>query len=655
MMNKTRILLLLVCVGLSCNSIYAQFGNSNVSLRFTQLELRPNVVDNTGRQMLQCWFSFSATGVTNHVLQPFMTIEIPQGTYHHYANGAEMIYAGQQYKCNYVGVNQISNAWLAFYNDALNPLPGKNTYYARIYVKDVTTNQIIGQSNYLTFTNVGEQQSQDVVSQSSNSGNERKSRTNLYQDNIISAHRGDAEAQALVGVAYFMGDGIDINYTDGFSWSKKSADQGFAKGQHNVGLCYENGMGVSKDLSRAVYWYRKASEQGFPNAQFDLGRCLLNGIGTVQDDKEAVVWLSKAAEQGIADAQGLLGHCYFKGLGIQQNQTTAVHWFQKAVDQGHVASQAYLGYCYYTGQGIVQDKEKGESLIKMAANQGDKEAVEAMNHIKEDKERELADANRTPPVDVDINIPSTTNADYNTFAVIIGNEKYRNVDEVPFAENDARVFREYVEKTFGVPERQIMYVENAGYNDIRQAVNWLNQAMQVCRGEGKAIFYYAGHGIPSEKDQTAYLLPVDGVGNDVGSAYSLKQLYENLGSIESQSVKIFLDACFSGSKRENGMLVSARGVAIKAKPNAPIGNMVVFSAAQGDETAYPYKEKKHGMFTYYLLKNLQATKGNTTLGKLGDYLVEEVGRQSFVENKKTQTPCVSASVALENWKYLKLK
>lgn len=61
------------------------------------------------------------------------------------------------------------------------------------------------------------------------------------------------------------------------------------------------------------------------------------------------------------------------------------------------------------------------------------------------------------------------------------------------------------------------------------------------------------------------------------------------------------------------------------------------------------------MFTYYLLKNLQATKGNTTLGKLGDYLVEEVGRQSFVENKKTQTPCVSASVALENWKYLKLK
>jgi hypothetical protein len=37
----------------------------------------------------------------------------------------------------------------------------------------------------------------------------------------------------------------------------------------------------------------------------------------------------------------------------------------------------------------------------------------------------------------------------------------------------------------------------------------------------------------------------------------------------------------------------------------PQGNMVVFSAAQGDETAYPNNDEKHGMFTYFLLKKLQ--------------------------------------------------
>ena len=180
--------------------------------------------------------------------------------------------------------------------------------------------------------------------------------------------------------------------------------------------------------------------------------------------------------------------------------------------------------------------------------------------------------------------------------------------------------------------------------------------MTVCRGKGKAIVYYAGHGIPNESDLSAYLLPVDGIGNDPGSAYSLKDLYDKLSSVEAQSITIFLDACFSGSKREDGMLASARGVALKAKPSAPKGNMIVFSAAQGDETAYPYNDKQHGMFTYFLLKKLQETKGDVSLGDLSDYLTEEVGRQSFIKNNKMQTPTVNVSSSLQNsWRNMKLK
>ena len=84
--------------------------------------------------------------------------------------------------------------------------------------------------------------------------------------------------------------------------------------------------------------------------------------------------------------------------------------------------------------------------------------------------------------------------------------------------------------------------------------------------------------------------------------------------------------------------------------------MVVFTAAQGDETAYPYNDKRHGMFTYFLLKKLQETKGEVTLGELSDYLVEEVGRQSFVKNGKMQTPTTSPSASfMGNWRNMKLK
>ena len=126
--------------------------------------------------------------------------------------------------------------------------------------------------------------------------------------------------------------------------------------------------------------------------------------------------------------------------------------------------------------------------------------------------------------------------------------------------------------------------------------------------------------------------------------------------MNAERVTVFLDACFSGSKREEGMLASARGVAIKAKPQEPADNMVVFTAAQGDETAYPYKEMRHGMFTYYLLKKLQDTVGDVTLGELEDYITREVKRQSFVENDKMQTPSVNASTALQGkWRDMSLK
>ena len=101
---------------------------------------------------------------------------------------------------------------------------------------------------------------------------------------------------------------------------------------------------------------------------------------------------------------------------------------------------------------------------------------------------------------------------------------------------------------------------------------------------------------------------------------------------------------------------TARGVAIKPKASTPGGNVIVFSAATGDETAYPYDEKGHGLFTYFLLKKLQENKGNVTLGELSAYLQEQVGRQSVVVNRKPQTPTVSPSPALmENWEELKLK
>ena len=95
---------------------------------------------------------------------------------------------------------------------------------------------------------------------------------------------------------------------------------------------------------------------------------------------------------------------------------------------------------------------------------------------------------------------------------------------------------------------------------------------------------------------------------------------------------------------------------VYSKQERPLGNVFVMSAAQGDETAYPYKDKKHGLFTYFLLKKLQATKGKVSLDELSEYVKTSVARKSLVENGKSQTPSIYVSSGLQDkWKKIKLK
>jgi len=176
------------------------------------------------------------------------------------------------------------------------------------------------------------------------------------------------------------------------------------------------------------------------------------------------------------------------------------------------------------------------------------------------------------------------------------------------------------------------------------------------KGDINIIFYYAGHGIPDEATGDGYLLPTDADGMNIKACYSLSQLYKELGALQVKSVTTFLDACFSGAQRGDGMILAARSAAIKHREQHPLGNAVVFTAATDKQTAYPYEEKGHGLFTYFLLKKLHDTKGSCTLGELGEYVCDEVQKQAVVGNGKQQTPTVLTSSGMaDSWQDRKLK
>ena len=506
------------------------------------------------------------------------------------------------------------------------------------------------------------------------------------------AENGAANAYVGLGVMYCNGQGVVQNYNEAFKWYQKAADNGAADAYVGLGVMYCKGQGVAKNSNEAFKWFQKAADNGVASAFAYLGDMYYAGDGVAQNYNEALKWYQKAADNGITTGiYYFLADMFYTGKTGITDYSQAKKYAELAIknDTLDIVGHRILAKLYMYGYAVEKNIDKAEALIEQALAHckkdgssdypcntmdvkgelfwvmGDKvkakEIYESINKNAPDFYAKIGETELSKymkaykEVDVDDDIPIVAKKNEKVFAVVIANEKYQMEKAVQYAKNDGRVFAEYCRKTLGLPEKNIHYVTDATLNNLKYELKWLQNVMKVYRGEAKVIFYYAGHGIPDEQNKNGYLLPIDGYGSDVTTGYALDDLFKTLGNMPSKSVTIFLDACFSGAKRDGDMLASTRGVAIKVKQNAPQGNMVVFSAAQGDETAYPYNEFEHGLFTYYLLKKLQETKGDVTLGELGDYIKTKVEQQSIVVNGKLQSPSIMSAPLIGNdWKTWKL-
>lgn len=257
--------------------------------------------------------------------------------------------------------------------------------------------------------------------------------------------------------------------------------------------------------------------------------------------------------------------------------------------------------------------------------------------------------------DVDRNIPATEIRNSHRYAIVIGNQDYHSYQnglnseqDVPFALEDATVFNQYCQQTLGVDVNNMVLLTNATAAKMKQEIDFITR-LAARDPQAEIIFYYAGHGFPDENSKVPYLIPVDVNASSLSTAIPLFELYNKLSNTGAQKVTVFLDACFSGGGRDAG-LIASRGIKITPKKDALTGNIVVFSATSSDQTALPYSEKHHGMFTYFLLKKLQDSNGECTYSELYSYLSKKVGDNSLRVNRKDQTPEVNTSpLVQESW------
>ena len=249
-------------------------------------------------------------------------------------------------------------------------------------------------------------------------------------------------------------------------------------------------------------------------------------------------------------------------------------------------------------------------------------------------------------IDIEKNIPSSKTLNKNALAIIFGIEQYKNVAGVTFASRDAAVVSNYFETALGIPKKNRTYlsinddVTKGEFDKVFSQGGWLEKRV---KDDSDVYIFYAGHGAPLIDKKEAYLIPYDGDPNYPSqTGYSLDQLYENLEKLHARSVTVFLDACFSGANREDQpLLADARPIFIDIqKPSAR--GITVFSASSSNEISSAYPDKKHGLFTYFMLKGLQGNADinsdkKITIGELGEYIRSNVS-DTAGELDREQTP-----------------
>jgi hypothetical protein len=249
--------------------------------------------------------------------------------------------------------------------------------------------------------------------------------------------------------------------------------------------------------------------------------------------------------------------------------------------------------------------------------------------------------------DVDILPQATAKLQKTRYAVVIGIERYRqNLPSVEFASHDASIMREYLTKTLGYPDENVVMLlnEQAAKSDLEKYIErWLPNRVDK---DSSVLLYYSGHGAPNPTTQEGFLVPYDGDPTFLEiTGYSLKRLYEQMGKLPAREVLVVLDSCFSGSGGRSVIAKGARPLVVSIENPLLTGDkVIVLTASSASQISSTYDQKNHGLFTYFFLKGLQSAadekkNGRIDLSELYDYVkpqVEGVARREYNNDQVPQ-------------------
>jgi hypothetical protein len=230
-------------------------------------------------------------------------------------------------------------------------------------------------------------------------------------------------------------------------------------------------------------------------------------------------------------------------------------------------------------------------------------------------------------------------------AIAIGINKYRNLQHLQYAKNDAQLFSDFLLRDAGFD--RVWYfaddspeIEGVSTEPIRSnlltVLNDLSENAPSLEIDN-LWFFFAGHGIQHQAND--YLLMADSNRNlPEDTAIPTNLILQYLKQSKAKNVILFLDACRNVGSRDG------RGIGDRTTADVKeISDTVCFFACSPHEFSHELPEYEQGIFTYALLEGLGIQQKRATVEKLEHFLKLRVSQLAEIAKAKQNPRVVNDS------------
>lgn len=227
----------------------------------------------------------------------------------------------------------------------------------------------------------------------------------------------------------------------------------------------------------------------------------------------------------------------------------------------------------------------------------------------------------------------------NSWALVIGINKYQNVSHLYYARNDAEAISTLLINKFNFPKENVttLYDDEATRDAIMKS--YMRFAREDVNADDKIFIFFAGHGhtIRGLRNDIGYLVPVDANLQDLSTFIRWDELTRNSEIIQAKHIFFVMDACFSGLAITRAF---KSGSMRYLKDMLQRYSVQVLTAGKADEPVAdangPIPE--HSIFTGYLIQALEGNayinEGILTANNIMSYVFSKVSKDDY----SNQTP-----------------